>query len=144
MATAYLSSTNAITAEHNHASPTLIPTPDGSYILSYLRKDTSTQLTNFAISMENHHAYAIIATMDTPIKIKLPTTITIDGSNHQQIFHLQHNPQYRSVLGRANTSLFQNPLIQNMNPSVPIPKVHHTKELTGRKTEKISGALTLL
>jgi hypothetical protein len=88
MATAYLSSTNAITAKHNHAPSTLIPTLDGSYILSHVRKDTSTQLTNFVISMENPHTYAMIATMDTPIKIKLPTTITIVGYHYQQIVHI--------------------------------------------------------
>ena len=110
MATAYLSSTNTITEEHNHAPPTLIPTSDGSYILSHLRKDTSTQLTNFVISMENPHTYAMIATMDTPIKIKLPTTITIDGSHNQQIVHIQLNPHNRSVLGRAYISLFRTPL----------------------------------
>ena len=31
-----------------------------------------------------------------------------------------------------------------MNPSVPIPKVHQTKVLTGRKIEKMAWALTLL
>ena len=87
----------------------------------------------------------MIATMDPPIKITLLTTITIVGSHHQQIVHIQLNPHNRSVLGRAYTSIFQNPLTQNMNPTVPIPKVHQTKGLTCRRTEiKMSLALTLL
>jgi len=114
MATAYLSSTNIITAEHNHASPTLIPTPDGYYILSHLRKDTYTRLTNFVISMGNPHTYAMIATMDTPIKIKLPTTITIDGSHHQQIVYIQLIPHNRSVSSRQSIHK-------------PLPKPPHQK-----------------
>ncbi len=51
MATSYLSSTNTITSEYATAPPTLIPIPEGSYIISHLRKDTSSQLTNFVISM---------------------------------------------------------------------------------------------
>jgi hypothetical protein len=116
----------------------------GSFIISHLRKDTSTQLTNFVISITNPHTYAMISTMDTPVKIRLPTTISIVGSHHQQIVHIQLNPHNRSILGRAYVGLFQNPLTQSMNPSVPIPKVHQTKGLTGRKIEKMAWALTLL
>jgi len=79
------------------------------------------------------HTYAMISTMDTPIEIRLPTTITIAGSHHLQIAHIQLNPHKRSIMGRAYACLFQNPLTQNMNSTVPIPKVHHTKGLTGRK-----------
>ena len=67
MAISYLSSTNTITVEHTNAPPTLIPTPDGSYIISHLRKDTLSQLTNFVISMANPHTHAMIATTDTPV-----------------------------------------------------------------------------
>ncbi len=127
MATSYLSSTNNITFEYATAPPTLIPTPDGSYIISHLRKDTSSQLTNFFIYMADPHTYAMITTMDTPVKIRLPTTITIAGSHHQQIVHIQLNPHNHIILDMAYTSLFQNPLTQHMNPTVPIPKIHQTK-----------------
>jgi hypothetical protein len=129
-AISYLTSINSITAEHSTASFTLLPTPYGSYIISHLPKTSSTQLTNFVISLANHHTYAMIATMDTPIEIKLPTTITISGSHHQQIAHIQLNPHNRGILGRAYLSLYQNPFTQHMNPSIPIPKVHPTKGLT--------------
>ncbi len=86
----------------------------------------------------------MISTMDTPVKVRLPTTITIAGSHHQQIVHIQLNPHNRNIMGRAYASLFQNPLTQSMNPSVPIPKVHQIKGLTGRKIEKMAWAPTLL
>ncbi len=110
MATSYLTSSNNITSEYSSALPTLLPTPDNSYIILHLRKDTSTQLTNFAISLANPHTYAMITTLDTPMKIRLPTTITIAGSHHQQIAHIQFNPHNRGIMGRAYAGLFQNPL----------------------------------
>jgi hypothetical protein len=97
----HLSSTNNITSEYAIATPTLIPTPDGPFIISHLRKETSSQLVSFVISMANPHTYAMIPTMDTPVEIRLPTTITIAGSHHQQIVHIQLNPYNRSILGRA-------------------------------------------
>jgi hypothetical protein len=121
MATSYLSSTNTITAEHTNAPPALIPTPDCPYIISHLRRDTSSQLINFVISMANLHTYAMIATMKAWVKFRLPTSITIDGSHHQQIVHIQLNPHNTSIISRAYANLFQNPLTQNMNPTVLIP-----------------------
>jgi len=106
--TSYLTSTNNITSEYATSPPTLIPTPDGSYIILHLRKDTSSQLINFVISMASPHTYAMISTMDTPVKIRLPTTITIVGSYHQQIVHIQLNPHNRSIMGRSYAGLFKN------------------------------------
>jgi hypothetical protein len=86
----------------------------------------------------------MLATIDTPIKIRLPTTITIAGSRQQQIVHIQLNPHNRSILGRAYLGLFQNPLTQTMNPEVTIPTVHQTKGLEGRKSAKMAWAILLL
>jgi len=86
----------------------------------------------------------MLATIDTPIKIRLPTTITIAGSHHQHIAHDQLNPHNRSILGREYTGLFQNPLIHSMDPTFPIPKVYQTKGLTSRRSEKMSWAILLL
>jgi hypothetical protein len=88
MAISYLSSYNITTPEHLNTSPTLLPTPDGAYIFSHLRKDNSSQLTNIVISLAHPQAYAIIATIETPIKIRLPTIITIAGSHNQQNVHI--------------------------------------------------------
>ena len=126
-AISHLSSINNITSDYATTTPKFIPTPDGSFVISHLRKDTSSQLTNFVVSMANPHTYAMISTMDTPVKVRLPTTITIAGSHHQQIVHIQLNPHNRSIIGRTYAGLFQNPLTQSMNTSDPIPKVHQTK-----------------
>jgi hypothetical protein len=82
--------------------------------------------------------------MDSSVKIRLPTTITIVGYHHHQIVHIQLNPHNRSILGRAYASLFQNHLTQNMNSTISIPKVHKNKGLTGRMTKKMAWALALL
>jgi hypothetical protein len=101
-------------------------------------------LISFVISLANPKAFVMLATIDTPIKIRLPTTITIAGSHHQQIVHIQLNPHNRSILGRAYAGLFQTPLTQTMNPIIPIPKVHQTKGLIDRRSEKMSWAILLL
>jgi hypothetical protein len=41
MANAYLSSLNITTRESLKAFPTLLPTPDGAYVITHLRKDSS-------------------------------------------------------------------------------------------------------
>jgi len=56
--------------------------------------------------------------------------------HYQQIIYIQLKPHDKSILGRAYTYLFQNSLTQTMNPTVPIPQGHSTKELTGRRSEK--------
>jgi hypothetical protein len=80
--------------------------------------------------MEDPEAYAMLATFDVPIKIRLPTTITISGSHHQQIVYIQLSPHSRSILGIAYTYLYQNPLTQTTDLTMPIPQVYHTKGLT--------------
>jgi hypothetical protein len=144
MANSYLSSLTITAPEYLNTTPTLLPTPDGAYIISHLRKDTSSQLTSFVISLAHPQAYAMMATIDTPIKIWLPTTITIAGSHHQQIVHIQLNPHNISILGRAYLTLFQNPLTQSMNPTITMPTDHPTKGLTDRRTAKMSWAVFLL
>jgi hypothetical protein len=121
MAISYLTSINVVTPEYLTTTSALLPTLDGAYIISHLRKGTSSQLTNRVISLAHPQAYAMLATIDTPIKIRLSTTITIAGSHHQQIVHIQLNPHNGSIHGRVDASLFQNPLTQTMNPTIPIP-----------------------
>ena len=124
------------------ATTSLAPTTDGSNIISRLRKNTFTHLTNFVISMANIHAYDMLATLDTHIKIKLPITIT--GYHHQQIVHIQLNPQNKNILGKASANLYQNPLTQNINPFTPIPRMRPTKGLTSRRSEKMAWARIIL
>jgi hypothetical protein len=58
----------------------------------------------------------MFTTIDTPIKIRLPTTIAIAGSHHKQIAHIQLNLHNKSILGTAYVSLYQNPFTHTMNP----------------------------
>ena len=88
MAIYFLSSLAVVTPDYLTTSPTLQPTPDGEYIISRVRKDNSSQLTNFVISLAHPQAYAMPATIETPIKVRIPTAITIAGSHHQQIIHI--------------------------------------------------------
>jgi hypothetical protein len=88
MAISFLASLTVVTPDYLGTSPTLLPTPDGAYIISHVRKDNSSQLTNFVISLAHPQAYAMLVTLDTPIKIRISNTITIAGSHHQQIVHI--------------------------------------------------------
>jgi len=51
MATTFLTTTHTNTRAYATVTPTLVETPYGSHIISHLRKDTSSQLTNYVISM---------------------------------------------------------------------------------------------
>ena len=86
----------------------------------------------------------MLATIDTPIKIRIPTTSTIAKSQHQKIVHIQLNPYNKSILGRAYLGLFQNTHTQSLHPTATIPRVHQTKGLTGRRTAKMTWAVLLL
>ncbi len=86
----------------------------------------------------------MLATIDTPIKIRLPTTITVAGFHHQQIVHIHLNPHNRSILGRAYLGLFQNPLTQTLHPDAEMTIIHSTKGLTSRRSTKMIWATFLL
>jgi len=79
----FLASANTLTHKHTTTTLSLAPTSYESHFISHLRKDTSTQLTNFVISIANMHAYTMLAALYYPIKIKHSTTITIAGSQQQ-------------------------------------------------------------
>ena len=81
MTISYFTSICVITPEYLTTTPTILTTYDGAYIISHLRKDTSSQPTSFVISQATPQPYDMLATIDTPIKIRLPTTITIAGSH---------------------------------------------------------------
>ena len=72
MVISFLASLNVVAPDYLSTTPTLQPTPDGTYIIFHVRKDNSCQLTNFAISLAHPQAYAMLATIDTPIKIRIP------------------------------------------------------------------------
>ena len=75
----------------NFASSTihLKPTPDGSYIEPPKKRNSTTNNTFYVISMDDEHAYAMLATLEGPIRTQLHTPITIRGTDHSQIIHIQ-------------------------------------------------------
>jgi hypothetical protein len=76
---AFLSSIQELHTTNSQASYNLHATPDGAYVLSHAKKETSTQLTNVAISIQDPVAFAMLATQNDPIKTGLSTTTTSRG-----------------------------------------------------------------
>ena len=69
MAISFLASLTVVTPDYLNTTPTLLPTSDGAYIIFHVRKDNSSQLTNFVISLAHPQANAMMATIDTRIKM---------------------------------------------------------------------------
>jgi hypothetical protein len=145
MAISYLTSINIITPEYLTTTSTLLPTPDGSYIISHLCKDTSSQLTNFVISLSSHPPSTRHACYQrhsdknqAPYPhhhCRLPPSTNRPYSTQPS----QHNHTWKGICGPL-----PNPLTQTTNPTIPIPKVHQTKELTRRRSEKMTWVILLL
>ena len=74
----FLSSIRELKTTHIQNSTTLKQVPYGSYILAHPKKDTSTESTNYIISMAEPAAYAMMATLADSTKVTLSTnTITM-------------------------------------------------------------------
>ncbi len=78
----YLSLMGQLTEAMAQLEPEIQATPDGAYIIFHNRKPFSSQHTDFIISIPHPSTYAILATMNTSIKIPLPTLVTIRGQPH--------------------------------------------------------------
>ena len=87
--------------------------------------------------MYDEYAYAMLATLEGPIRTQLRTLITIRGTSHSQIKHIQINPHPRSVLGRTYHQLYLTPGSQELAPHIPLPTYNHTKGITGRRSDKM-------
>jgi hypothetical protein len=59
--------------------------------------------------LDDPYSYAMLATLEGPIRIQLHTLITIRGTNHSQVIHLNINPHTRNILGRTYHQLFLTP-----------------------------------
>ena len=106
---AFLTSIQELQAAHSHSTILLRAAPDGAYILSYAKKDNSTQNTNFVVSIEDPAAYAMLVTQTDPIKTTLNTTTTARGQTRQQITPINITTHTMSVLGRNYGQLLTNP-----------------------------------
>jgi len=124
-ALSFLTFTNTLTHAYASKTVTLDPTLNGSHIIYHLKKDpmTSTQHTNCVNAMADPNTYAMMATLDTPIKVKLPTTITISDSPHQQIANIKFNPHNKKHPYRQS----QHQLIPE--PTHPNHQLNHTQPL---------------
>jgi hypothetical protein len=141
---AFLSSIWELITTHSHASIALRAAPDGSFILSHAKKDTSSQHTNFVISTANPTAYDMLATQNDSIKTYLNTTTTSKGQTKQPITFINIIAHTRSVLGRTYWQLLANPDITQLNATATPLRYNQTKELTGRPSDKIALATRLL
>jgi hypothetical protein len=56
--------------------------PDGSHIIPHQKRNSAANNIHYIISLEDPHAYAMLATLESPIRIQLNTLITIRDTNH--------------------------------------------------------------
>ena len=100
-AKSFLTTIQRINDNFSLANTNLQPAPDGSYIIPHQKRNSTASNTHFVISLEDPYTYAMLATLEGPIRIQLHTLITIRGTNHSQVIHIQINPHIRSILGRT-------------------------------------------
>jgi hypothetical protein len=112
--------------------------------LTHPKKDTSTQNTNFVISLAEPTAYAMLATLTDPIKTPLPTNTTTQGKTRQQITALNLTPHTRSILGETYAQLLTDQDITQLNINLTPLRYNQTKGLTGRPIDKMAWATTIL
>jgi len=119
----------------------LKPIHDGTYIIPYQKRNSTTKNIFYVISMDGEYAYAMLATLESsPIRIQLRTLINTLGTNHSQIIHIQIKPHTRNVLGRT----YLTPCIQDLVPHISLPTYDHTKGIIGRRMDKMHWAIILL
>ena len=141
---AFLSSIRELNKDHTQAPILLKRAPDGSFILAHQKRDTSTQATNYTISMADPTAYAMLATLTDPMKVTLPTNTIFRGQIRHQIATLNLTAHTRSLLGRTYAQLLTDPDITHLNNNLPLLQYNQTKGLIGRPSDKLNWATTLL
>jgi hypothetical protein len=110
----------------------------------YKKRNSTANNTHYIISLDDPHAYSMLATLEGPIRFQLNTLINIRGTNHSQVIHIQLNPHTRSILGRTYHQLFLNPGTQELAPHITIPKYNPIKGITGRRIDKLLWSTILL
>ena len=116
-------------------TPDLQPAPDGAFILTHNRKPQSTQQINFVISLRCPSTYAVLATLDSPLRIPLPTYVTIRGQPFNQMVNINLIPHNHSLLGRQYSQLLTDPNIIHLNPQATPLSRHPSKGLQGRRSD---------
>jgi len=87
--------------------------------------------------MEDEYLYAMLATLESPIRTKLRTLFNIRGTDHSQTIHIQMNPHTCNVHGRTYRQLYLIPCTQEPGPPIPLPTYNHTKVVIVRRADKI-------
>ena len=103
------------------SSTQLKPALDGAYIIPHQKRKSPTNNTHYIISLEDPYSYAMLVTLEGPIRIQLHTLINIRGTNYAQIVHLHINPHTRSILGRTYHHLVLTPGTQELAPHITLP-----------------------
>ena len=86
----------------------------------------------------------MLVTQNDPVKTSLNTTTTSRGQTRQQITTINITTHTRSVLGRTYWQLLTNPDITQLNATTTHLRYNQTKGLTGKPSEKMAWATTLM
>ena len=141
---AFLSSIRELTTTHTQSYMNQGHAPIGSYILAHPKKDTSTQNTNFVVSLSDPSAYAMLATLADPSKVPLSTSTTTRGQIRQQITTLNLTTYTRSIIGRTYSQLLTDSNITQLNTNLPPLRYNQTKGLTCRPNDKMAREAIML
>jgi len=125
----FLTNTQRFNDNYSLADTTLLMAPDSSHIIPHQKRNTTASNTHYIISLEDPHAYAMLASLESPIRIQLNTLINIRGTNHSQVIHIQINPHTRSIIGRTYHHLFLTPGTQELAPHITIPTYNPTNDI---------------
>ena len=112
--------------------------------MAHQKKDTSTQITNYIISMADSVASAMLSTLTDSIKVTLSTNTISRGQVRHQIATLNLTAHTTSILGRTYAQLLVYPDITHLNNTLLSLQLNQTKGLIGRPSDKIHWATTLL
>jgi hypothetical protein len=116
-----------------------MPTPDGSYVIPHQKCDSTTYHTYYVISVDDECAYAMLATLEGPIRTELRTLINTRGNNHSKISNIQINPHTRNILGRTYRQLYITPGTQELAPNIKLPICNHVNGITCRRADTSAG-----
>jgi hypothetical protein len=86
----------------------------------------------------------MLATQTDPIKTTLSTATTTREQTRRRITPINITANAKSVLGRNYGQLLTNPDITQLNPTTTPLRFNQAKGLTGRLSEKIAWATTIL
>ena len=86
----------------------------------------------------------MLATQNDSVKTILNTNITSRGQTRQHITPINITTHTRSFLGRTYWQLLTNPDITQLNATTTPLRYNQAKGLTGRLSEKIAWATTIM